>query len=85
MPRPTLGEDHRHVGERRGEGGTVPHLRGEEQQLENQAVPGQQPELAAQRRVVHHRRPVGEAVLRILVPVQLHTSAAQERIPALRP
>ena len=78
-----MGEHHRHVGKRLGEGSAVPHLRGEDLKLEDETVLRHQRDVLAQRRVVHHRRPVGEAVLLILVPMELHADAAQQRVLAL--
>ena len=77
-----MGEHHRHVGKRLGEGSAVFHLRGEDLKLEDETVLRQQPEVSPQRRFVHHSGPIGEAVLFLLVPVELHTDAAQQRVLA---
>ena len=72
-----MSEDHGDVRERLGEVCTILHLRCEDLQLEDEIVLRQQPDVAAQSRIVHDRRPVGEAVLLVLVPMQLHADTAQ--------
>src|SRR5882757_9545184 len=67
-----------------GQGGRVGHLRCEHLQIEAPAVVGEPRDVATKRRVRAQIRVRGEAVERVLVPVQLHAYATHQRV-ALEP
>ena len=58
----------------------VGHLRRKHLQVEAQAIVGEIPDVAADPGIRDKVRPRREAVLRVLVPVQLHAHAAHEGI-----
>src|SRR5882724_6596993 len=67
-----------------GEVGRVRHLRREHLQLEAPAVVGEARDVATKRRIRAEISARGEAIERVLVPVQLHTYATHQRV-ALEP
>ena len=73
-----------HVGTGLGEVGRVLHLRREDLQVEDSAVVGEMRDIALDRRVGAEIGARGETVERVLVPVQLHAHAAQQRDSASR-
>jgi hypothetical protein len=56
------------------------HLTGEDLQVERKPVIRQRAEVPAKRRIVGKVRTPGETILLVIMPVQLHADAAQERI-----
>ena len=68
-------------GQARASSAAVVHLRREDLEVEAPAVVGEPRDVAPKRRVGGEVRPRGEAVLRVLVPVQLHADAAHQREP----
>ena len=63
-----------------GKVGRVRHLRREHLQVEAQAIVGKMTDVAPDPRIGDQIAPRGEAVLRVLMPMQLHAHAAHERI-----
>jgi hypothetical protein len=73
-------EHERDLRARFGEIGRVGHLRRKHLQVEAQAIVGETADVALDPGIGGKVRPRREAVLRVLVPVQLHAHAVHERI-----
>jgi hypothetical protein len=79
LQHPGMHQDHRQPRQVRRQLGAARHLAREDLPVEHQAVLGEHGQVPAQPRVVHQVRAGGEAVERVLVPVQLHPHAPQPR------